>query len=526
MSTFGAMHSAPIDLLSPAKKRLALQRQQSESDNLRGSLHQRRKDSTVRKAAIKASLGKWESPEIEPIQEIIRTSPATEEPKKRPTRRSQPAGDAAAIAAEEIERTSSSTRSKAHEGSSGTISTSSAGGRRRKGSQRLSNTSNASSKVRDESDASLQKSKPRSSKSTKRPSSRKLDNMLGDAEGKKAKAGGSASVASAPTQLQPNKHELSPRVARRGSRSPKSANSLSSKRQTRRTKSSDLTAIAEPTRKAKRRSKSADPQEHFFDETEDGKKKKSEKSEKSPKKGRKKRPSKKKSGASEASTTETSTELESEQERSGSRDRRRATSGGTSTKPTKRAHSAGPLKRHNEAGADRPERGLPPRAASMMLNRDNTRRGKSQSLANLVEYSQDEIHSTSYFASNHVLVNRERMKRGLRPLTRNIAMDTLARESAKAMADSAGSNPLKTTYVGNVLRGESIRAVHRAIMLNREGRERANCLNPYFQDFGVGTAKGEDGMLYICQLFSERLELSCTNAVDVEKEKEKEKEKE
>ena len=48
-------------------------------------------------------------------------------------------------------------------------------------------------------------------------------------------------------------------------------------------------------------------------------------------------------------------------------------------------------------------------------------------------------------------------------------------------------------------------------MLNKAGRERANMLNPYFQDFGVGTCKGEDGMLYVCQLFSERLELSCTD---------------
>lgn len=166
-------------------------------------------------------------------------------------------------------------------------------------------------------------------------------------------------------------------------------------------------------------------------------------------------------------------------------------------------------------GDDDDEEDTPPvppqRAQSMMLHREATRRGKSNSLMDLINYSEEEIHSTSYFASNHVLVNRERMKRGLRPLTRNIAMDELARENAKRMAESGGVTPIPATYVGNVLKGESIRAIHRAIMQNKDGRERANILNPYFQDFGVGTSKSEDGMLFICQLFSERLELTVTD---------------
>eukprot|EP00934_Nitzschia_sp_Nitz4_P002482 Nitzschia sp. Nitz4//scaffold1_size375055//48727//50523//NITZ4_000220-RA/size375055-processed-gene-0.411-mRNA-1//-1//CDS//3329540877//2472//frame0 len=160
---------------------------------------------------------------------------------------------------------------------------------------------------------------------------------------------------------------------------------------------------------------------------------------------------------------------------------------------------------------DEKHAGPPIRAQSMMLHREATRRNKANSLKDLVNYSEEEIHSTSYFASNHVLINRERMKRGLRPLTRNIAMDELARSNAERMATSGGVAPIQATYVGNVLRGESIRAIHRATMQNREGRERANLLNPYFQEFGVGTFKSEDGMLYICQLFSERLELTITD---------------
>lgn len=165
------------------------------------------------------------------------------------------------------------------------------------------------------------------------------------------------------------------------------------------------------------------------------------------------------------------------------------------------------------------EKSVVRRPESMMLRRENGRRGSKQnSLANLVQYKEEEIHSTSYFASNHVLINRERMKRGLRPLSRNIAMDDLARKSAEAMAESNGDNPLRTTYVGNVLRGETIRSIHRSTMMQKKGRERANLLNPFFQDFGVGTCKGDDGMLFMCQLFSERLELALTDTVSDQNE--------
>ena len=158
------------------------------------------------------------------------------------------------------------------------------------------------------------------------------------------------------------------------------------------------------------------------------------------------------------------------------------------------------------------------RAESMMLHREAGRRNKQSSLMDLVQYKEEEIHSTSYFASNHVLINRERMKRGLKPLSRNIAMDDLARKSAQAMAASKGLNPLQTTYVGNVLRGESIRTIHRSTMLQKQGRERYNLLNPFFEDFGVGTCKGDDGMLYMCQLFSERLQLALTDTASEQNE--------
>ena len=212
------------------------------------------------------------------------------------------------------------------------------------------------------------------------------------------------------------------------------------------------------------------------------------------------------------------TNRKTREERLAEREKEKA--GGSPTKGDRRADMMKRAQSMVPGGAEKEEGGYsaPHRAQSMMLHREAARRGgKSTSLMDLQNYSEDEIHSTSYFASNHVLVNRERMKRGLRPLTRNIAMDQLARENAERMAEAGGAAPLQTTYIGNVLRGESIRAVHRSTMQNKDGRERANLLNPYFQDFGVGTAKGEDGMLYVCQLFSERLELTCTTAETPEK---------
>lgn len=172
----------------------------------------------------------------------------------------------------------------------------------------------------------------------------------------------------------------------------------------------------------------------------------------------------------------------------------------------KRNHSAGAATsraKREDDGVTKPN--------SVMNNRETGRRTRSNSLKNLVQYTNEEIHSTSYFASDHVLINRERMKRSIKPLNRNIAMDNLARKIAEEMAVAKGLTPLTTTYVGNVLRGDNIRSIHRSTMMNKEGQERKNILNVYFQEMGVGTCLGDDELLYICQLFSERLELQLTD---------------
>ena len=189
-------------------------------------------------------------------------------------------------------------------------------------------------------------------------------------------------------------------------------------------------------------------------------------------------------------------------------DKIRAPLGGSNRRDGLRRHRSMDPVRHSNPYAEPPEDSTM-RANSMMLQREKVRRlGKSKSLMDLVEYKDEDIHSTSYFASNHVLINRERMKRGLRPLVRNSKMDELAREHSKKMAECSGCTPIQTTFVGNVMRGESIRSIHKITMANKQGRERYNLLNPYFQEFGIGTAQGKDGQLYLCQLFSERIELT------------------
>lgn len=134
------------------------------------------------------------------------------------------------------------------------------------------------------------------------------------------------------------------------------------------------------------------------------------------------------------------------------------------------------------------------------------------------------LPSPGYFSSNHVLVNRERARVGLSPLHRNVRLDALAREHAAAMATdhtlrpSVGSvaqlqHKLQAKRVGeNTLRGSSIRAVHKEVMGRRFGLHsgqsqhssqqcRCNLLAPAFTQFGMGTAVGTNGQLYLVQLF-------------------------
>jgi hypothetical protein len=111
------------------------------------------------------------------------------------------------------------------------------------------------------------------------------------------------------------------------------------------------------------------------------------------------------------------------------------------------------------------------------------------------------IHDTWYFSSNHVLVNRERVERGIPVLRRSIRLDELARDHAQKLAEG-GFVTTKSSIPANTFRGHSISQIHQATMC-REGQctERENILNPDLNEFGMATKKGTDGLLYLVQFF-------------------------
>lgn len=124
------------------------------------------------------------------------------------------------------------------------------------------------------------------------------------------------------------------------------------------------------------------------------------------------------------------------------------------------------------------------------------------------------IVNPGYYSSNHVLVNRERTIRGLVALRRVRRLDQLARKHAESMAQSQNVQPsvatvaqlkekLQADRVGeNTVRGDNIRDIHNQMMTKSRQRHcRGNLLAPAFDSFGMGTAMGADGKLYLVQLF-------------------------
>ena len=165
------------------------------------------------------------------------------------------------------------------------------------------------------------------------------------------------------------------------------------------------------------------------------------------------------------------------------------------------------------------------------------------------------------YASAHVLINSERLKRMIQPLRRCPAMDEIARRQAGVMAvaqtlqhtndpgqlqdeiidviDKVENNHNNESrhqsggdeqqhqrrfYSGrhaddgqkrhrigeNVGRGKTINEIHSMMMMTTNSKnknknnvsQRNNILHRRFVYMGVGTAKGDDGLLYLCQIFS------------------------
>jgi uncharacterized protein YkwD len=122
------------------------------------------------------------------------------------------------------------------------------------------------------------------------------------------------------------------------------------------------------------------------------------------------------------------------------------------------------------------------------------------------------LPTTWYYSSNHVMVNQERVKRTIAPLVRMRELDEIARENVDAMVcenRAAHSNPdfLRIRFqrpsrrLGeNVAKGSSIRAIHKAMMMET-GSDFNNIADRRYTHMGMATAKASDGELFMCQIF-------------------------
>jgi hypothetical protein len=99
------------------------------------------------------------------------------------------------------------------------------------------------------------------------------------------------------------------------------------------------------------------------------------------------------------------------------------------------------------------------------------------------------------------LVKMSRAKRGLPEFSRNMLMDTLAKQVAHELATSNGNHCTPTSFHGNIGQGESIEKIHRKMMKHKGETARSNLLAAHFSAIGIGISKDAEGLIYMCQLF-------------------------
>lgn len=114
-------------------------------------------------------------------------------------------------------------------------------------------------------------------------------------------------------------------------------------------------------------------------------------------------------------------------------------------------------------------------------------------------------------SSNHVMVNQERTKWIIAPLTRLSELDDIARDHAKLMAIEQNLHHVAVSEIQsrfdrncrrlgqNVSVGCTIRDIHQEQM--KTTSDRNNILDRRYTHMGMGTARGVDGNLYLCQIF-------------------------
>ena len=118
------------------------------------------------------------------------------------------------------------------------------------------------------------------------------------------------------------------------------------------------------------------------------------------------------------------------------------------------------------------------------------------------------------YASNHVMINRERVIFGLPQLNRSSVLDEIAQSHAKSMAkekqiifrlDEENLFRLRlefdsrTAFALNVSCGENVREVYGSFM--KSSVPRSNILNSDIEIMGVGSALDSDDCSFVCQIF-------------------------
>jgi hypothetical protein len=138
--------------------------------------------------------------------------------------------------------------------------------------------------------------------------------------------------------------------------------------------------------------------------------------------------------------------------------------------------------------------------------------GDEEILGRIMLKSRRLPHNDGYYASNHVMINNERIKRQVPPLKRMRDMDELARVQAQMMATEKSLFHAEPGVIQeqlgrkcgrrigeNVTRGAGLHAIHALMMASLADRN--NIMDRRFTCMGVGTAKADDGTLYLCQIF-------------------------
>ena len=145
----------------------------------------------------------------------------------------------------------------------------------------------------------------------------------------------------------------------------------------------------------------------------------------------------------------------------------------------------------------------------------NSQKGRELSLESIPENVSAEflVEDPSMWDDQLRRTNLERRRYGRIPFQFSSTLQKLAQKQATAMAqmervfhsvltvEELKLNLSSNTVAENVQRGDDIASMHEETMASTETINRSNVLSPCFNEFGSGCTIGQDGKVYVCQLF-------------------------